>query len=207
MAQAGLSETEDEDVNQDNRLPCAHDYANSYEFRDPDYTPNDQEKVLIEDAINGYLGLMEEAGLIGYRDGKTTTAPSAPPVMAGAVTEEMKAKAWEAWMQWSVGGGDTRDGLAVALTAALSAAPGRPDGWCFDMDEAPRDGELIYLGWGDPEDWTTAPGLYRDGAWVACAVFHDQRFKPPMVFREYNPSPVCWHRRPAAPPALTGETR
>lgn len=38
-----------------------HEYVESYEFRgDQDYTPNDREKVLIEDAIAGYLGLMSD---------------------------------------------------------------------------------------------------------------------------------------------------
>lgn len=35
-----------------------HEYVESYEFRgDQDYTPNDHEKALIEDAILGFLGL------------------------------------------------------------------------------------------------------------------------------------------------------
>lgn len=36
-----------------------HEYVERYEFRgDQDYTPNEHEKALIEDAINGYVGAM-----------------------------------------------------------------------------------------------------------------------------------------------------
>lgn len=37
-----------------------HEYVGGYEFRgDQDYTPTDHERALIEDAINGYLGLCQ----------------------------------------------------------------------------------------------------------------------------------------------------
>lgn len=40
-----------------------HEYVERYEFRgDQDYTPNDHEKALIEDAINGYVGAMNDGG-------------------------------------------------------------------------------------------------------------------------------------------------
>src|SRR5690606_7806346 len=36
-----------------------HDYVESYEFRgESDYTPNDREKALIEDAIEGYRAML-----------------------------------------------------------------------------------------------------------------------------------------------------
>lgn len=39
----------------------AHHYAEDYEFRaDGDYKPNEQEKALIEDAVLGALGVVEE---------------------------------------------------------------------------------------------------------------------------------------------------
>ena len=38
------------------------EFVNEYEFRgDADYTPNDHEKTLIEDAIHGWIASQEEA--------------------------------------------------------------------------------------------------------------------------------------------------
>jgi hypothetical protein len=40
---------------------AVHDYVANYEFRDPDYSPTDRERAMIEDAIEGYLAITPPA--------------------------------------------------------------------------------------------------------------------------------------------------
>ncbi len=66
-----------------------HEFVASYESRDPDYTPTDAERALIEDAINAYLSASPiEAP--GHLQAAASVPPDSEPV---AVTEAQAAYA------------------------------------------------------------------------------------------------------------------
>lgn len=156
------------------------------------------------------------------------TAPSAPPVMAGAVTDEMieaacKADLPDLWsddprtahmaaspLRLECVRGEHRKGVANVLTAALSVA--RADGW-RPIETAPKDGSDIELLLQNGEQfkvrWNTErycvlgprAGSYPPG-WSAAST-EDVDANLPISFAGNEPT----HWRPAAPPALTGETQ
>jgi len=50
------------------------EYVEEYEMREPDYTPNEAERVMINDAINGFLSFIEDHGFIIRADARLSAA-------------------------------------------------------------------------------------------------------------------------------------
>lgn len=71
-------------------------------------------------------------------------------------------------------------------------------GW-KPIETAPNNGKVVLVVW-NKHDYTTGPAFYRDGKWVAAAIFYRHSAgDPPYEFRETVVDPVAWTEQPDLP--------